>query len=76
MSRNDLLLQLEQLVKVSAKSLQGHEELSNLPGWDSLTQLHFVILVEKSLGIRLTSGQMADCRTVDDLLAIFDKPSV
>ena len=72
MTRDDLLRQLESLVEVKTGTLQGPEELSALPGWDSLTQVSFIVVVERATGVRPTATQMADCRTVQDLLNIFE----
>jgi acyl carrier protein len=73
MKRDELLRQLESLVEVKPGTLRGPEELSALPGWDSLTQVSFVVIVERAIGIKPTVKQMADCRTVQDLVDIFEK---
>ncbi|MBI3821290.1 MAG: acyl carrier protein [Planctomycetes bacterium] len=72
MSRAELLQQLEKLVEVKAGTLQGPEELAALPGWDSLTQVNFILVVERATGIRPSVTRVAECRTVQDLLDLFD----
>jgi acyl carrier protein len=73
MTRQELLCQLERLVEVQPGTLHEAEELSNLPGWDSLTQVHFVVVVERATHVRPSLKQVADCRTVQDLVNIFEK---
>ena len=75
MTRDELLRQLENLVEVKPGTLRGPEELAALPGWDSLTQVSFVVIVERAIGVRPSVKQMADCRTVQDLVDIFEKKS-
>ncbi len=71
MTRETMLAQLEALVEVGPGTLHGPDELSGLPGWDSLTQLTFVVQVERATGTRVPPSKVAECRTVDDLLALF-----
>ena len=71
MTREQLLRQLEQTAEAKSGTLNGPEELAALPGWDSLTQLTFIVQVERATGVRADAARVAGCRTVDDLLALF-----
>lgn len=73
MTRAELVLQLEKLVEAPTGTLTGPEELSALPGWDSLTQVNFVLVVERATGIRPSASRVAACRTVQDLINLFDE---
>jgi acyl carrier protein len=77
MTREKLLSEFERMVEVTPGTLRGPEELAGLPGWDSMTQLTFVVHVERALGVRVPTAQVAECRTVHDLLALVEpKPQV
>jgi acyl carrier protein len=73
MTHDELLRQLEGMVEVKSGTLRGPEELSALPGWDSLTQVNFIVVVERAAGIRPTATQVANCMTVQDLVNIFEQ---
>ena len=72
MTRTELLRMLETLAEVPPGTLSGPEELAGLAGWDSLTQVTFVMNLERSAGIRLSAARVGNCRTVQDLLALVD----
>jgi acyl carrier protein len=70
MTREEMLGQLERMVEAAPGTLRGPEQLVELPGWDSLTQLEFVVRVERATGVRVTAVRVAACRTVDELLTL------
>ena len=72
MTHTELLWLLESLVEFSPGTLCGPELLSGLAGWDSLTQVTFVMHLERLAGIRLSAIQVGNCRTVQDLLALVE----
>ncbi|MCE9533294.1 MAG: acyl carrier protein [Planctomycetes bacterium] len=72
MTRDEQLRQLERLVEVKPGTLHGTEELADLPDWDSLTQVNFVLIVERATGVRPSVTKLAKCSTVQDLLDVFD----
>jgi hypothetical protein len=72
MTRENLLAQLERIVEVAPGTLQGSEELGALPGWDSLTQLTFIVRAERATGVRALAAHVAECRSVNDLLGLFE----
>ena len=51
--------------------LTGCEVLEEL-GWDSMSALSFVALVDSKLGLQITGEQISDCQTVGDLLKIVE----
>ena len=75
MTRAELLRQLETWLEAKPDTLQGPEELSALPGWDSLTLMKLIVLADRSLGRRHSVNQFTVCRTVQDLVDIFEKHS-
>ncbi|MBM3993119.1 MAG: acyl carrier protein [Planctomycetes bacterium] len=72
MTRAELLQHLEKLVEAQPGTLTGPEELAALAGWDSLTQVNYVLVVERATGIRPSASRVAACRTVQDLIDLFD----
>jgi acyl carrier protein len=72
MTRENLLREIERMVEVAPGTLRGPEELGGLPGWDSMTQLTFIVHVERALGLRVPATRVAACRTVHDLLALVE----
>ena len=70
MTRAELFEMLERQVEAEPGSLKGPEELTTLPGWDSLTLMNLSIFAERKLGIRLAVEQLSDCRSVQDLVDI------
>lgn len=75
MTREVLIELLERIAEVPAGTLKGPEELGGLPGWDSMTQLTFIVRAERATGIRALAAKVAECRTVNDLLALFEPKS-
>ena len=73
MTRAELLRELETLLEAKPGSLQGPEELAALPGWDSMTLMTLIAFADRSLGVRLSVKQTAECRTVQDLVDLFAK---
>ena len=73
MTRAELFEHLERRLEAEPGSLKGPEELATLPGWDSLTLIHLSIFAERTLGVRLTVKQLADCRSVQELVDILAK---
>jgi acyl carrier protein len=43
---------------------------SSITGWDSITHIEFVVLVEDEFNIKLTSSEMVEFTTIRDILDI------
>ena len=67
MKRTELFRKFEGLLELEAGSLTGREELTALPGWDSLALMSYIALVDRNFGVRLSGKQLAECQTVSDL---------
>jgi acyl carrier protein len=68
MNRQDALQMLAQTLDLGPKTLTGEETLSDLPGWDSLSTLTFISVVDREVGLPLRGDQVTRCQTVGDLL--------
>ena len=72
MKRNDLLLLLDELFEEEQGTLQGPELLSQLDGWDSLTSLGFIALIDEHFNLVVPPNKLSECKTVNDLLMLVD----
>lgn len=70
MTRQDALRLLEQTLDMGPHTLTGRENLRDLEGWDSLSTLAIIAMVDKELGRPLPGSRVAQCQTVDQLLEL------
>lgn len=45
----------------------------DVDGWDSLTNIRFVLSVERAFGLRLTAGDVAGLRNIGDLARVIQQ---
>jgi len=70
MTRNEFLLQMDEILSLPAGTLQGHERLEELENWDSTSLITFIALADASSGISISPAQIVTCSTVADLLRL------
>jgi acyl carrier protein len=70
MTRQDALRMLEETVGAEPNTLTGGEALRDILGWDSLSALAFITVVDKEVGLPLRGSQVARCQTVEGLLEL------
>ena len=70
LAKTDGLRLLEQMLELPARTLSGTERLRELEGWDSLSTMMFIALVDKQFGVPLAGNRVAACQTVDELCAL------
>ena len=70
MTRQDGLRLLDKTLDLGPNTLTGKEALRDVFGWDSLSTLAFITVVDKEIGLPLQGNQVAQCQTVDDLLGL------
>lgn len=70
MTRNDLLLQMDELLGLSAGTIRGSERLDELENWDSTALISFIVMAEANSGVSISLHQVVDCSTVADLLRL------
>jgi len=70
MTRDEFLLQMDEILSVPAGTLQGDEKLEELQNWDSTSLITFIALVESNNGVSISPGQIVNCSTVADLLRL------
>jgi acyl carrier protein len=71
MTKPEFLSKFGLLLKQEPGLIQGTESLIDLPGWDSLAEVEFVMFAESELGEVISPATMAACRTVRDLMNLF-----
>jgi acyl carrier protein len=70
MTRQDALRLLEQTLDIGPHTLSGGETLRDLEGWDSLSTMSIIAMIDKELGQPLPGSLVAQCQTVDQLLEL------
>lgn len=55
-------------------TLQITEEvsMSSLPNWDSVAAIHLVLATEAEFGVRFTTDEVAEIRSVGDILRLLE----
>jgi acyl carrier protein len=75
MTRNEFLLEMDEILDLPAGTLQGHERLEEMQNWDSTSLITFIALAETIGGVSISPGQIATCSTVADLLRLVQAKS-
>jgi acyl carrier protein len=68
MTRNEFLLQMDEMLDLPAGTLRGNEKLEELTNWDSTSLITFIAMAETHNGVNISPGQIVTCSTVADLL--------
>ena len=76
MTRQDGLRMLEETLDLRPNTLTGEESLRDVEGWDSLSTLAFIAMVDREIGLPLRGDQVARCQTVGELLGLLGIPAV
>jgi acyl carrier protein len=74
MDSQAFLRELELTLELPVDSLQGNEQLADIPEWDSLAVISFIALVDEKLGLAVDGEALANALTVGDLLALAQEP--
>jgi acyl carrier protein len=67
MNKNDFYLKLDEVLDLAPGTVKGTDALADLEGWDSVAVISFIAMADADYGVILPSGQIAGCRTADDL---------
>ncbi len=68
MSKSELLALLDEVLGKSKGTFKGDEQLTGIPGWDSVAMMGYVALMHENFGIRVTGKQILGFKTVDDMI--------
>ena len=70
MTREEFLLELDNILQLPAGTLRGDEKLEELYTWDSTALMSLIVLAEDNTGARISPSQVVNCTTVGDLLGL------
>lgn len=70
MTRNEFLLQMDEILGQPAGTLRGEEKLEELENWDSTSLITLIALADTNNGVRISPSQIVNCSTVADLLRL------
>ncbi len=70
MTTEEFLREFEQIANIKPGTLAGRQVLADLPQWDSLTALQFVLWVQNRFGIVVDGEKVSQAVTIDDLIAL------
>ncbi len=70
MTRQEFLKSVDEILELTAGTLQGPERLENFPLWDSIAIVSFMALADSNNGVRIAPRELGACETVEDLLRL------
>ncbi len=70
MTRDEFLLEMDEILGLPAGTLRGHEKLEELENWDSTALITLISLAETNNGVNMSPHQIVGCSTVADLLRL------
>ena len=70
MSREEFLLQMDEILDLKPGTLQGHEKLEDLKNWDSTALISLIVLADDNNGVPIAPEEVVGCSTVADLLRL------
>ena len=70
MTREEFLLQMDEILGLQPGTLRGDEKLEDLENWDSTTLISLILLADASNCVPITPEQVVGCSTVADLLRL------
>jgi acyl carrier protein len=72
MIQEEFLENLTDLFELEPGEIAGTSVLQEISGWDSLTFLGLIALVDENYGIALAPQQVLACHTIDDLIGLIN----
>lgn len=70
MTRDEFLLEMDEILGLPAGTLRGHEKLEDLATWDSTALVNLIVLAETNNNVSISPDQVVSCSTVADLLRL------
>jgi acyl carrier protein len=70
MTREEFLLEMDEILGLRAGTLQGDEKLEELEKWDSTALISLIVLAETNNSAQISPDKVVDCSTVADLLRL------
>ena len=70
MSRQEFLLQMDEILGLNPGTLRGDERLEDLKNWDSTALISLIVVAEANNNMPIAPDQVVGCSTVADLLRL------
>jgi len=70
MTRDEFLLEMDEILGLRPGTLQGNEKLDELQNWDSTALIELIVLAETANDVEISPEQVVGCATVADLLRL------
>ena len=70
MSRQEFLLQMDEILGLNPGTLRGDERLEDLKNWDSTALISLIVVAEANNSVPIAPDQVVGCSTVADLLRL------
>lgn len=70
MTRNEFLLEMDEILGLPAGTLRGEEKLEELENWDSTSLITLIAMADTNNGVRISLGEVVSCSTVGDVLRL------
>jgi hypothetical protein len=70
MTREEFLLEMDEILGLDPGTLRGDEELGELKNWDSTALISLIVLAQINNSAQISPGQVVGCSTVADLLRL------
>ncbi len=70
MQKTEFLQLMDELFELDEGTIQGADELQQIPGWSSLTFIGLIAMVDEECEVTLAPKSILACQTVDDLIAL------
>jgi acyl carrier protein len=70
MTREEFLLEMDEILGLQPGTLHGEEKLDELQNWDSTVLVELIMLAETANDVEISPEQVVGCATVGDLLRL------
>ena len=70
MTRDEFLMEMDEILGLPAGTLRGQEKLEELENWDSTALIILMTLAETNNGLSVSPDQIVRCSTVADFLRL------
>ena len=70
MQKTEFLQLMDELFELDEGTIQGSDELQQIPGWSSRTFIGVIAMIDEECEVTLAPKWILACQTVDDLVAL------
>lgn len=70
MTKENMLILLDEILELDAGTLKGDELLEGLNAWDSIANISFIAMVDEKYGKIISPAALRNAQTVNDLIAM------